>query len=81
MEQASPAVMDDEAVDDDDDFAPSPPGTPPTVPTFLLPPERVIITQPTPETEFSPHQGTVHAPAAALHCSTDDDVLPISKLL
>jgi len=73
--------MDDEAVDDDDDFAPSPPGTPPTVPTFLLPPERVIITQPTPETEFSLHQGTLHAPANALHCSTDDDVLPISKLL
>jgi len=59
MEQASPAVLDDEAVDDDDDFAPSSPGTTPTVPTFLLPPERVIITQPTPETEFSPHQGAV----------------------
>lgn len=29
-----------------------PPGTPPEVPIFLLPPERVIITQPTPETEF-----------------------------
>ena len=34
-----------------------PPGTPPEVPIFLLPPERVIITQPTPETEF-PNQGT-----------------------
>lgn len=34
-----------------------PPGTPPVVPTFLLPPERVIITQPTPETEF-PSNGT-----------------------
>jgi hypothetical protein len=51
MEQASPAVLDDEAVDDDDDFAPSSPGTTPTVPTFLLPPERVIITQPTPAKE------------------------------
>ena len=57
--QASPAVMyDGAAEEEDDDFAPSPPGSPPIVPTFLLPPERVIITQPTPETEFSPaHQG------------------------
>jgi len=35
----------------DEDSAP-PPGTPPVVPTFLLPPETIIITQPTPETEF-----------------------------
>ena len=39
----------------DEESAP-PPGTPPEVPIFLLPPERVIITQPTPETEF-PSQG------------------------
>jgi len=37
--------------DGDQDSAP-PPGTPPVVPNFLLPPETIIITQPTPETEF-----------------------------
>lgn len=35
----------------DEDSVP-PPGTPPVVPNFLLPPETIIITQPTPETEF-----------------------------
>lgn len=40
--------------EDDDDGPPPPCGTPPIVPNFLLPPDRVIITQPTPETEFSP---------------------------
>jgi hypothetical protein len=71
--------MNDEAVDDDDDdFAPSPPGTPPTVPTFLLPPERVIITQPTPETQFSPHQGTLHELTAA--CINIREYLPSSHV-
>ena len=52
--------MDDATGEDDDDCAPSPLGTPPIVPNFLLPPERVIITQLTPETEFSPaHQGII----------------------
>ena len=43
----------------DEDSVP-PPGTPPVVPNFLLPPETIIITQPTPETEF-PSQGTSRA--------------------
>ncbi|XP_046633311.1 protein nervous wreck-like isoform X3 [Daphnia pulicaria] len=42
--KVSPATPEEESV--------PPPGSPPVVPTFLLPPERVIITQPTPETEF-----------------------------
>ena len=42
--QVSPTSPDQESI--------PPPGSPPVVPTFLLPPERVIITQPTPETEF-----------------------------
>ena len=44
----------------DGESAPPPPGTPPTVPNFLLPPERVIITQPTPETEFPASHGSVY---------------------
>lgn len=44
----------------DGESAPPPPGTPPTVPNFLLPPERVIITQPTPETEFPSSHGSVN---------------------
>lgn len=46
----SPATPEEESV--------PPPGSPPVVPTFLLPPERVIITQPTPETEFPDDHGT-----------------------
>lgn len=45
----SPVTPDEESV--------PPPGTPPVVPTFLLPPDRVIITQPTPETEFPSNHG------------------------
>lgn len=49
----SPTTPDEESI--------PPPGTPPVVPTFLLPPERVIITQPTPETEFPTNHGSYHA--------------------
>ncbi len=50
----SPATPEEESV--------PPPGSPPVVPTFLLPPERVIITQPTPETEFPDDHGTSIVP-------------------
>ena len=48
--QGSPAYEEEESA--------PPPGTPPVVPTFLIPPENIIITQPTPETEY-PSQGTL----------------------
>jgi len=57
---ASP--LDGEEMEDDEvgvSGAPPPPGTPPVVPTFLLPPSCVIITQPTPDTEHMPNQGSL----------------------
>lgn len=50
----------------DGESAPPPPGTPPIVPNFLLPPERVIITQPTPETEFPSSHGTLRSVSCVL---------------
>ena len=59
----------------DEDSVP-PPGTPPVVPNFLLPPETIIITQPTPETEF-PSQGT----STAIAVRDIDNVLNLTRVI
>lgn len=64
----SPATPEQESV--------PPPGSPPVVPTFLLPPERVIITQPTPETEFpADHEHMFDQNATIKETDEDEDDL------
>lgn len=48
-----------------------PPHTPPEVPGFLLPPEGIIITQPTPEVETAEEAVKIREEAAAAAAAAD----------